>query len=274
MEPAPPQPPPQELLVTLLGNELLHRPGALVWSGGLVRILAAFGFSTAAGRAALGRLAKRGLLGRERAGREAYYSLTDRAIARLSDDERRILEFTSTDTTGTWTVLNYSLASGQRASRDRLRRRLAFLGYGPTNDGSWIAPGERVADTDLVLRDLGLAADVDMFVGRPAMSTDIGRLIARAWPDLHGVAVRYEIFTHQWSSSAESSSPLADRTLLMHQWRQFPLIDPGLADVHLPWAATRTTAREVFQHVWHHLADPAADQFAELCRLDPAHSTT
>ncbi|MDG2113264.1 MAG: PaaX family transcriptional regulator C-terminal domain-containing protein [Actinomycetota bacterium] len=272
MEPEPPHP--QELLITLLANELLHRPQSRVWAGGLVHLLAEFGFSTSASRAALGRLAKRELLERHMEGREAYYSLTDRAVGRLSEGERRILEFTASDTTGTWTLLNYALPAGQRTSRDRLRRRLAFLGYGPTHDGSWIAPGDRVADTDQVLRNLDLATDVDIFVGRPAMSTDVGRLISRAWPDLTEVAKSYEAFTQRWTAAPETRSPLADRTLLMHQWRRFPLIDPGLADTHLPWAPTRAAAREVFQRQWHQLAIPASVQFGEACRLIPAQNAT
>ena len=115
---------PQDLLVTLLGNELLHGPGQPVWSGGLVSILGEVGFSTSASRAALGRLVQRGVLIRERDGREAYYRLSDRTAARLTEDERRLLAFdTSTETTGTWTLLTYAVGADRRAERDRQRRR-------------------------------------------------------------------------------------------------------------------------------------------------------
>lgn len=268
-EPARPQP--QDLLITLVGNELLHHPGRRVWAGGLVDVLATFGFSTSASRAAIGRLAKRGLLERHREGREVFFSLTERAEVRLLADEARILGFITVDGGGVWTMLSYALPQHQRASRDRLRRRLGFLGYGPTADGSWIAPGDRVADTERVLRDLDLADGVDMFVGRPAMSTDIGRLVHRAWPDLDRLGEQYETFCQRWSTTPPPlEEPLGARTLLMHEWRQFPLIDPGLADLHLPWAATRAAARDLFQHTWHRLAAPAAEQFATTCRLTAA----
>ena len=241
-----------------------------MWAGGLVQILADWGFSTAASRAALSRLVTRGLLQRHRDGREVFYSLTDRAAIRLADDERRILEFTSADASATWTMLSYALAPSRRAERDRLRRRLLFLGYGSTSDGSWIAAGDRVNATDRVLRDLGLDRDVMLFVGRPAMSTDVSRVVAKAWPDLDDLADRYDAFTARWSSAPDDSSALTARTMLMHEWRQFPLADPGLADLYLPWARRRSTARDLFQHTWHRLADPAAESFGELCRIQAA----
>ena len=266
---------PQDLLVTLLGNELLHGPGQLVWSGGLVSILGEVGFSTSASRAALGRLVQRGVLIRERDGREAYYRLSDRTAARLTEDERRLLAFdTSTETTGTWTLLTYAVGSDRRAERDRLRRRLSFLGYGSTGDATWLAVGDRVADTDAVVRDLGLSADVDVFIGRPALSTDVDALITRAWPHLHALAERYAAFAERWHHGGPDLDPLVARLLLMHEWREFASSDPGLADVYLPWAGVRSAAQSTFHLHWHRLAPAAAADFAQRCRVPIPATTT
>src|SRR5690348_7183129 len=59
---------PQELVVTFFGAYVREKSPAPVWSGGLVELLAEFGFSAAAARIALARVVDRGLLERHRDG--------------------------------------------------------------------------------------------------------------------------------------------------------------------------------------------------------------
>ncbi|MFT7646230.1 MAG: phenylacetic acid degradation operon negative regulatory protein [Candidatus Poriferisodalaceae bacterium] len=260
---------PQDLLLTLLGNELLHQPDHKVWSGGLIAALGDHGFSAVGARAATSRLANRGLLDRSQTGREVFYRLSERAVAALTEGERRILEFsTGTEPTDIWTMLTYALSPAQRSRRDRLRRRLSFLGYGSHRDGMWIAPGDRVADTDPVLQELGLSHDVEMFVGAPAITTDVGRLVRSAWGHLDALGSRYEAFSARWSNMSRRGDHLTARTLLMHEWRTFPTLDPGLPDYLVQWAPERTDAAETFRRQWHHLAPGATARFAQLCRTD------
>ena len=83
---------PQDLVITMCGSHL-RRPGARVWSGGMVELLGEFGFSTDAARAALSRLVTRGLLARVKVGRMVHYTLTPRAQELLAAGDRRIFSF-------------------------------------------------------------------------------------------------------------------------------------------------------------------------------------
>ena len=175
---------PQDVAITILGNELLHRPaGSAAWAGGLVELLGRFGSSPEAARAALARLVRRGLLERAKQGREVSYRLSERTRRALGAGEARILGFGRDHRRwdGTWTVVSYELGDGRRAQRDRLRGRLSFLGFGPLRDGTWIAPHDRGEQLAAVVDELAVGDFVEAFVGQPAAGTDPAALLARAW---------------------------------------------------------------------------------------------
>src|SRR5690349_22584660 len=69
---------PQHLIVTLFGDYWLERPEHLP-SAGLVALAGEFGVSATSARAALSRLARRGLLTSSKSGRNTFYGLTGRA---------------------------------------------------------------------------------------------------------------------------------------------------------------------------------------------------
>ena len=265
-----PRPLPQELLITLLGNQLLHHSSSRVSSIGLIQILDQHGFSAASSRSALSRLVKRDFLTSHRAGRETHYSLSTRAKSSLLDGEHRIRTFVDEENSreNDWTLLSYSLPVERRSSRDRLRRRLTFLGYGNLRDGQWIAPGDRSLETDAVIRELELEQHVELFLGRPAMTTDPGRMIASAWGPLDQLGNLYITFSQKWDpegSLCRSNNALFVRTLLMHEWRQFPLVDPGLADKYFIWSRHRREAQQLFTETWRHLEFTANQIFSETC---------
>lgn len=264
------RPLPQELLITLLGNELLHHSSSRVSSIGLIQILDQHGFSAASTRSALLRLVKRGFLTSHRAGRETHYSLSTRAKSSLIDGEHRIRTFVDAEDSpeSEWTLLSYSLPVEHRSSRDRLRRRLTFLGYGNLRDGQWIAPGDRSLETDAVISELELEQHVELFLGRPAMTTDPSRMIADAWGPLDQLGNLYITFSQKWDPAGvlrQSKDDLFIRTLLMHEWRQFPLADPGLADKYFIWAHHRRDAQQLFIETWRGLKFTANQIFSETC---------
>src|SRR6266498_3141732 len=76
-------PNPQRLLLTLLGDYWFPRREPLP-SRGLVALLAEFGSTAASSRAALSRLAQRGLLVSSKDGRHTFYGLSDFAIGILT----------------------------------------------------------------------------------------------------------------------------------------------------------------------------------------------
>ena len=259
--------PPQDLTITVLGNELLHLdPAATAWSGGLVELLRRFGFSAEAARAALARLVKRGFVERVRTGREVSYRLTARSRDALHAGESRIVGFgTAADHARTWTVVSYTLPERRRSERDRLRTRLAFLGFGSLRDGTWIAPHDRAADVAAALDDLRVGEFAEVFVGQPAGGSDPAILLKRAW-DLDSLEAAYTRFVDHVSGWECTTDPLATRAGLMHRYRTLLIGDPDVPAALLPSLSARPEAVALFHRAWRELAPAAAVDFAQLCR--------
>ncbi len=262
---------PQDLTITILGNELLHRgPGAIAWSGGLVQLLGEVGFSAEAARAALSRLVRRGFLERARDGRHVDYRLSASSRRALLAGEERILSFGRTGVAddgdehgdGTWTCVSFALPEARRADRDRLRNRLGFAGFGPLHDGLWLAAHERSATVAAIVAELRVGEFVEVFSGRPAGHSDPASLAKRVWP-LAELDAAYAAFVEE-SRTAEGT-PLLRRALLMHRYRQFPFRDPELPP--RLWPSTwRASAIDHFHAQWRALAPAAAQEFEERCQ--------
>ena len=198
---------PQELVVTLLGSYVHPRETRRVWSGGLVAVLAELGFSDGAARIALTRLVRRGLLQRHREGRTVHYSLTRRTIALLADGDQRIFSLGRRErAAGEWTVLWQSIPESRRQARERLVRRLRFLGFGPYQDGTWIAPHDREAEVVALLGELDVTEHAGLLLGRPSAALDVRRFAGRAW-DLDDLAARYTAFVAQFGGYAGEGDP-------------------------------------------------------------------
>ena len=143
---------PQHLLVTLLGDYWQGRPEHLP-SAALVRLVGEFGVSGANARAALSRLARRGVLDVTRSGRSTLYGLTPAARETVAGSEQRITGFGGQvrPWDGKWTVAAFSLPEERRDTRHLLRSRLRWLGLAPLFDGLWVSPHAEPAEVLRVL---------------------------------------------------------------------------------------------------------------------------
>ncbi|MFG1647870.1 PaaX family transcriptional regulator C-terminal domain-containing protein [Amycolatopsis sp. NPDC049252] len=261
---------PQELVVTLLGSYVHPRETRRVWSGGLVAVLAELGFSDGAARIALTRLVRRGLLTRHREGRTVHYSLTRRTVALLADGDHRIFSLGRRERpAGEWTVLWQSIPETRRQARERLVRRLRFLGFGPYQDGTWIAPHDREAEVLALLAELDVTEHAGLLLGRPSAALDVRRFAGRAW-DLDELAARYTAFVEQFGG--HRGEDLADRTAfdvrtrLVHTFRAFPSLDPELPADLVPAPDHRAAAVELFHDLYTELAPAAQRHFDEVTR--------
>lgn len=257
---------PQELVITLLGSYMRNRHET-VWSGGLVRLLSELGFSEGAARVALTRLAARGLLTRVRRGRLIHYQLSKRGEQILGEGDQRIFSLGHDGTDAdTWTVLWHEIPEAQRLERGRLARRLRFLGFGALRDGLWISPHDHEREVTAILDDLGVADRAGLMVGRIAGPVGSAALIARAWK-LGDLAARYRAFATEFNpyakrgaaSSLEDREAFAIRTRMVHFFRGFPPLDPGLPDSLMPDAKQRSRAIRVFDRAYAAL-EPAAQR--------------
>ena len=233
-----------------------------MWSGGLVALLGELGFSQGAARIALARMVRGDLLRPAKRGRLVHYTLTPRMIAILADGDRRIFSIGTPKPSGHWTVLWQAIPDESRAARERLVRRLRFLGFGSLQDGTWIAPHDREHAALALLDELGVTRHAGLLLGRPSLAHG---LIHRIW-DLDALAKRYRAFVDQFGEAPATTDREAWqlRTRLVHAFRQFAFVDPELPDDLITAPEGRAAAIDLFHTRYPELAPAAQRYFDEV----------
>ena len=257
---------PQDLVLTMLG--IYVRPFArTAWSGGLVTLLAEFGFSDGAARAALTRLVRRDLIARVRSGRLVHYRITPRCERLLIEGDGRIFSLGRLPAdAGPWTVLWHQIPENRRLERTRLGRRLRFLGFGSVQDSVWVSPHDHSAEVAELLGELGVADHGAVFVASVGAGPGLPALVTRAW-DLTGLEERYEAFCSEFSRYLDPDPSLPDReafrvrTRMTHVFRAFAQLDPELPDELAPLSGPRAQAADIFDALYTGLAAPSQRHF-------------
>jgi phenylacetic acid degradation operon negative regulatory protein len=268
---------PPRLLLTLLGDYWWQRTEPLP-SAAIVALLAEFGVSDSAARAALSRLTRNGLLVTSRSGRRTYVQLSARAAAILDDGAKRIFSFGRRPTSwdGLWSLVAFSIPEEHRSARDELRKALRWLGFAPLYDGLWVSPRDHADEVIDRLADLGISTATAFRAtalplpggGDRAAAPDIP---ARAW-DLSGLKERYDEFTtfagmlrdQTEAGQISVADSLVARTRVMNEWRAFPALDPDLPDELLPPTWPRAAAREMFVACYDLLGPIAARRVRQI----------
>jgi phenylacetic acid degradation operon negative regulatory protein len=264
---------PQDLVWTLYGEFLLHQAGP-VWVGSLIALLEPLGVAEGHVRTVLSRMASKGWLEAVRAGRRAYYGLSERGQRLLEEGETRIYQpARAAEWDGEWTLLAYSIPEELRPLRDRLRVRLSWLGFGSMGNGLWLSPHDVRERVREIGAELGVGSHLQLFRGRHAGAATPAGLVMQCW-DLPAINVRYEAFIARhlpWYSDLASAGP-ADlsareayvrRFTLVHEYREFPLLDPFLPRPLQPTDWAGECAQALFQ-AYHALLSEAADQYLTL----------
>ena len=267
---------PQQLLVTLLGDYWLSATDP-VPSGALVGVLADFGVSSTNARAALSRVARRGILDQAKTGRATSYSLTPHARQTLGHGLDRIMKFGRPPAAwhGEWTWVAFSVPESQRATRAQLRGRLRWYGFAPLYDGLWVSPRRLEAEAYEILRETQVDSATVM-VGRDvAKGARYGNALD-AW-DLDAIRAEYESVMRSLQdesvptngTEAAQKDALVARTRVMDRWRQLPAIDPELPTELLPEAWPRDGAYELFHRVHDALGPLAVDRIRSIVAAHP-----
>ncbi|RAY15879.1 PaaX family transcriptional regulator [Actinomadura craniellae] len=253
-------PQPQHLLITLLGDYWYGRDEHLP-SAALVELLGEFGISAVAARAALSRLARRGLLESSKLGRRTSYGLTDRAARVLSDGMQRIMSFglATRPWDGLWRVVAFSVPEEQRDVRHAARNRLRWYGFAPLYDGVWVSPrdGEQAAAESLA--ELGVRTYTVLTAqAPPGVPQGCDPLDAWDLDDLRShydafVAERGDLLARTRAGAISAAEALLARTAVMDTWRHFPNLDPELPEELLPADWPRRRAYEVFVELYNSL---------------------
>ena len=264
---------PQDLVFTLYGEYLLDRDDP-TWVGALISLLHPFGLSEGAVRTVLSRMARKGWLSARRRGRHAFYELTPRGRKLLEEGQARIYR-PSWDGPWDerWFLLAYSIPEDARKLRDRLRDRLAWLGFGSLGNGLWISPHDVEAPVAELSEQLGIAEHLECFRATRVAGAPVAELVAKCW-DLEAVNDHYRAFIQRWTprmdrlERAGSPDEIADeecytlRFGLIHEFRAFPLEDPYLPRPLLPEGWVGEDATRLFRALHDRLVGPA-DQWVD-----------
>lgn len=251
-------------LFDLYGDHLRSRGGSARVAS-LVALMAPLGITPPAVRTAVSRMVKQGWLRPVRISGAAGYALTPRAEYRLDNAAARIYRTTANDEwDGRWHLIIPDRPT-DRATRERLRSGLAYLGYAPLGDGTWLA-ARQSPELDALLRSERITAEG--FLAQH--QDDDAALIRRAW-DLSAVGRSYR----RWLAEANElvrSLPAAPadeevfavRSRLVHEWRKFLFTDPGLPRALLPADWPGDEAAAFFDEEASRLL-PASARFVDDC---------
>jgi phenylacetic acid degradation operon negative regulatory protein len=250
-------------LFDVYGDHLLSR-GEQAPVAGLVRLLAPLGISAPAVRTAVSRMARQGWLVPVRLAGGAGYRLTPRAVARLREAGDRIYRRGTPPWDGCWHVVVVERVA-ERAGRERLKSALGYLGYACVDRSTWISPRPSVELESLLAAE---RVSAERFLA--SYEGDARSLAARAW-DIDGLAAGYDEWlgrAHELIRPGDRDLPdetvFAVRSKLVHEWRKFLFVDPGLPAELLPASWPGQEAAELF----HSEADrllPAAARFVDCC---------
>jgi phenylacetic acid degradation operon negative regulatory protein len=267
---------PRSLLFTLFGDYVYPQRGEIRLAA-LVAIGGVLGMSEAAVRSAVARLAREGWIRPERRGRSSFYRLSDAGRALIEEGTRRIYRANGRAWDGSWCLLTYSIPETKRALRDRMRKQLAWLGFGQLNSGIYLAARDRSVEVSRLAGRVGTANFARTFLAKSVGQTSDAALVGQCW-DLKRIERAYRVFIDEYGPRyakdkalrRRGTLPDADafvtRFLLTHDFRRFPFIDPDLPGALLPkpWAGKR--ARKLFASYHDMLTDGALRFFASCAR--------
>ena len=257
----------RSLLLTILGEFVLPS-GEPPWTSTLLHVAGGLGLEEKSVRQALARLAADGWITAYRSGRRVRWALTQQGNELLADGAARIYSFgrDALAWDGRWLVLLVTVPETRRQLRHKLRTRLTWAGFGSPLPGVWVSPHPaREAEAKQVTEQLGLSAETVSFTGPFAGIGAQRSLVEQAW-HLGDLAARYGEFLARFEDlrPGPGDGTLSAQIRLVHEWRRFPLADPGLPRELLPPDWTGARAAAVFNGLHRAWQAPARARWAEL----------
>jgi phenylacetic acid degradation operon negative regulatory protein len=265
---------PRSLLFTLFGDYVYPQRGEIRLAA-LVAIGEVLGMSETAVRSAVARLARERWLQADRRGRGSFYRLSAAGRSLIEEGTRRIYRSNGRAWDRRWCLLTYSIPETKRALRDRMRKQLAWLGFGQLSSATYLCARDRSDDVERLLGRVGAASFARTFLAKSAGETKDAMLVSECW-NLRAIERVYRRFIRSYEKryirdkTLQRRGKLTDadafvaRFLLTHAFRRFPFIDPDLPAVLLPkrWAGKQ--ARRLFD-AYHAMLTDGALRFFESC---------
>lgn len=267
------------LVFNLFGDYLRYRGGD-VHLRALVALMGCFEVPEATVRVVVTRLRKEDWLTSRRDGRETVYALSTAAWELLDEGRARIFHREDGPWDGQWHTVLYSVPETERALRERLRKKLAWLGFGPLASSVWLCPHDRLDQVRAAFADEP-AVRLDTFRSRSAGPTSDRDIAGRAWDleeldrDYTDLLARYRPRLPAYRAGLpDGAEALVERTRLITDYRRFPFRDPDLPPELLPADWPGRTAHEVFLEAHGLLREPAEACVDELLSLPTSMTDT
>jgi len=263
---------PNSFIFTLYGDMVSRLEGdGSLWIGALIHMMSAFGVSSAAVRQAVSRMSRQGWLAVRRRRNRAYYNVTERGRRRIQELSPRIYG-PVIEWDGRWRLLIYAIGEAHRKRRERLRQELGALGWAQLSPSTWISP----SDTIGAARDAALATGtldgVNLFTSEYRGPRGDRELLERCW-DVGKIAAAYGEFIDRYRTRLDrerqrkdltDEAAFVDRLWLVHDYRKFAYLDPGLPSELLPAHWPGTAAAALFRE-YYALLEQKSQRYFHLC---------
>ncbi|MFD4605753.1 PaaX family transcriptional regulator C-terminal domain-containing protein [Streptomyces sp. NPDC058464] len=243
---------PRSLVFDLFGDYLRYRGGE-VRLRALVALMGCFDVPEATVRVVVARMRKEGWLQSRREGRETVYALTADAWELLDEGRDRIFKRAQGPWDGQWHMVVYSVPEAERGLRERLRKKLAWFGFGPLSSAIWLSPHDRTGEVLAAFADCP-AVRLDTFRSRSAGLEADRDIASRAW-DLKVLDEDYAALLETYGArlaryrdddALTAEEALVERMRLVHDYRMFPFRDPDLPPELLPEGWRGRRAHDMF----------------------------
>ncbi|EIT85815.1 repressor [Fictibacillus macauensis ZFHKF-1] len=264
----------RSMIFTLYGDYIRHY-GNEIWIGSLIRLLEEFGHNEQAVRAAISRMNKQGWIVSRKQGNKSYYYLTPRGVRRMDEAAKRIFKLQPDEWDQTWYMFTYTIPEEKRSIRDELRKELVWSGFGLLANSFWISPNNQREQIQQMLEKYEIGDYVHYFTATYDGPNECAKLVNECW-DLQATNEKYDRFIKIYSEKyvidktkiengeMTDGECFVERTKLVHEYRKFLFVDPGLPQELLPDNWLGNYAASLFSDYYRTLAVPSSRFFETI----------
>jgi phenylacetic acid degradation operon negative regulatory protein len=208
----------------------------------LIKLMGVLGVEEQAVRSAVSRMTRNGVLRSVPRDGVSGYAVSEDAMPMMDRGDRRIyMTREPARLDDGWVLVIVSVPEAQRDRRYQLRKRLTWLGFGNLANGVWIAPRQTIDELIAVLEQHDLVEYARVFDAAYHGFGDVHELVESAW-DLEWLRSLYADFLRaaepvvdRWQGAdRDDRTAFVDYTVVLHEWRRLPYLDPGLPSELLP----------------------------------------
>ena len=264
----------RSMIFTLFGDYIRHY-GNEIWIGSLISVLQEFGHNEQSVRAAISRMNKQGWIQSEKRGNKSYYSLTDMGTARIEEAAERIYKIKPHSWDGKWRILMYNIPETKRNIRDELRQELIWSGFGSLSNSTWLSPNKLEKQVYNLIDKYDIHDYVNFFISEYEGPANPETLVKKCW-NIEEINGKYEDFIREYSQKYVISKNkiekdemtdgqcFVERTVLVHEYRKFLFVDPGLPGELLPEKWLGDSAAALFSDYYITLAERSNRFFEKI----------